>query len=154
MCGAADQLFCSQPCCGCLVQTSVFVVVLCRPIICEQHWCRSPFTVCFCSCGAQPALLILPCLRRNSFLAHSCNCISDGAEFRQQTSNACVSLCLLLAPDFFESHTQWSLLLRFIITWQELLKVPQKTPLRVLVPSKARSRRDSIVGLNESSVGL
>ena len=56
----------------------MFVVVWCRPIICEQHWCRSPFTVCFCSCGAQPALLILPCLRRNSFLAHSCNCISDG----------------------------------------------------------------------------
>ena len=70
-------------------------VLSCR--LCEQHWCRSPFTVCFCSCGAQPALLILPCLRRNSFLAHSCNCISDGAEFRQQTSNACVSLCLLLS---------------------------------------------------------
>ena len=30
--------------------------------------------------------------------------------------------------------TQWSLLLGFIITWVELLKVSQKTPLRLSVP--------------------
>ena len=42
-------------------------------------------------------------------------------------------------------NTQWSLLLRFIISWQEHLKVSQKTTLRLLVPYSESSIKMDIV---------